>query len=165
MSTEEVEATAAKSSTDTVLAAKWGRTAISAGFTALPNVVFLYQKALGLKPLDVLVILHLASYWWKPGDNPWPAKGKIAVAIDVDPRTVQRSIKKMEDLGYIKRIFRKAAVGDNLANEYDLRGLVKAAEKYAKEELQLKAERAATDQRKRATPKTFELAESGKSAQ
>ena len=45
-----------------VLAAKWGKTAIRAGFTALPDVIFKQPKALGLKRLDVLVILHLASY-------------------------------------------------------------------------------------------------------
>jgi len=123
------------SGAERVLEAKWGKTLIAAGFTALPDVIFQYQKALKLKPLDVLILLHLASYWWKPDENPWPSKGTIADAIDVDPRTVQRSIKKMEDLGYIKRIMRKAKVGDNLSNEYDLRGLTKAAQKHAEERL------------------------------
>ena len=144
------------------LVAKWGKNLIAAGFTALPNVLFQYQKALQLKPLDVLIVLHLASYWWKPQENPWPSKGKIAQAIDVDPRTVQRSIKKMEDLGYIKRIFRKASIGDNLTNEYDLRGLIDAAEVHAQEQIALKVERAAADKRKRETPKTFALIDGGK---
>ena len=120
------------------------------------------QKALKLKPLDVLILLNLASYWWKPNENPWPAKGTIADTIDVDPRTVQRSMKKMEDLGYIKRIQRKAKAGDNLTNEYDLRGLVKAAQKYAEEKIALKAKRAAEDKSRRATPTAFALIEGGK---
>jgi DNA-binding transcriptional regulator YhcF (GntR family) len=151
-----------KTTADSVLEAKWGRTLIAAGFTALPDVIFQYQKALALKPLDVLVILHLASYWWKPDTNPWPAKGTIADAINVDPRTIQRSIKKMEDLGYIKRIYRKAKVGDNLSNEYDLRGLVKAAKKYAEQKIDLKTKRADEDKRRRATPKAFSLVEGGR---
>lgn len=148
--------------TDKILEAKWGKTLISAGFTALPDVIFQYQKALKLKPLDVLILLHLASYWWKPNENPWPAKGTIAESIDVDPRTVQRSIKKMEDLGYVKRIARIARAGDNLTNEYDLRGLVKAANKFAVEKNERKAKRAAEDKSRRTTPATFALIDGGK---
>ena len=106
MSTTKQATKPTASPTEKVLEAKWGKTLIAAGFTALPDVIFQYQKALKLKPLDVLVLLHLASYWWKPNENPWPAKGTIADAIDVDPRTVQRSIVKMEALGYVKRIER-----------------------------------------------------------
>jgi DNA-binding MarR family transcriptional regulator len=150
------------SGTEKVLEAKWGKTLIAAGFTALPDVIFQSQKALKLKPLDVLILLHLASYWWKPNENPWPAKGTIADAIDVDPRTVQRSIKKMEELGYIKRIARKAKAGDNLSNEYDLRGLTKVAKKHAEEKIALKAKRVEEDKNRRATPKAFALLEGGK---
>lgn len=155
----------AATSADKVLEAKWGKTLIAAGFTALPDVIFQYQKALKLKPLDVLILLHLASYWWKPNENPWPSKGKIADAIDVDPRTVQRAIKKMEDMGYVRRIQRMASVGDNLTNEYDLRGLVKAAEKFAEEKIALREKRAKEDKSRRQTPTAFALIEGGKSDQ
>ena len=150
------------SASNRILEDKWGKTLVSAGFTALPDVIFQYQKALKLKPLDVLIILHLASYWWKPNENPWPSKSTIADSIDVDPRTVQRSIKKMEDLGYVKRIMRKAAVGDNLSNEYDLRGLINAATKHAEEKIALKLKRANEDRTKRATPNYFSLIDGGK---
>lgn len=160
--TKKPEPTKSTSSAQKVLEAKWGKTLIEAGFTALPDVIFLYQKALKLKSLDVLIILHLASYWWKPNENPWPAKATLADSLDVDPRTVQRSIKKMEDLGYIKRIERKAKAGDNLTNEYDLRGLVQAAKKHAEEKIALRAKRAAEDKRRRTTPTAFSLIEGGK---
>lgn len=153
---------ATPSETEKVLERKWSKPLIAAGFTALPNVIFRHQKALKLKPLDVLIILHLASYWWKPHENPWPSKGTIADALNVDPRTVQRSIQKMERLGYVQRIHRKSGYGDNLSNEYDLRGLVTAGKKYAEEELALKARRAAEDKSRRATPKTFALIGGGK---
>lgn len=160
--TTKVEPKQITSGTERVLEAKWGKKLIAAGFTALPDVIFQNQKSLKLKPLDVLILLHLASYWWKPHENPWPSKGKIAEAVDVDPRTVQRSIKKMEDLGYIKRIERKATAGDNLTNEYDLRGLTKVAELYAEEKLRLKAKRAAEDKSRRTTPTVFALIDGGK---
>lgn len=156
------EAVPKPSSTDKVLEAKWGKTAIQAGFTALPDVVFRHQKALKLKSLDVLVLLHLASYWWKPSENPWPSKAKLAAALDVDPRTVQRSIKKMEGLGYVKRIARKAKAGDNLSNEYDLRGVKAAIQKLAEQELAIRAKRQAEDTARQATPTTFSLVEGGK---
>lgn len=153
---------AVTSGTQKVLEAKWGKTLIAAGFTALPDVIFQYQKALKLKPLDVLILLHLASHWWRPNENPWPSKGRIAEAIDVDPRTIQRAISKMEGLGYVQRIERKAKAGDNLTNEYDLRGLVKAAQKFAEEKIALKAKRLAEDKSKRVTPIAFALIEGGK---
>lgn len=148
--------------TPKVLEQKWGKPAIDAGFTALPDMIFRRQKALKLKHLDILILLHLASYWWKPKENPWPAKSTLADDLDVDPRTVQRSIKGMEDLGYIKRIERRAAQGDNLSNEYDLSGLVKAVTKLAQTELDLREKRAAEDKSRRTTPKAFELLKGGK---
>lgn len=162
MSTTKSAPKPSASPTEKVLEAKWGKTLIAAGFTALPDVIFQYQKALKLKPLDVLVLLHLASYWWKPNENPWPAKGTIADAIDVDPRTVQRSIAKMEALGYVQRIERKAKAGDNLTNQYDLRGLVKAAATFAEQKIAIREKRAGEDKSRRATPAAFALIEGGK---
>jgi hypothetical protein len=150
---------------------KWGKTLISAGFTALPNVIFQSQNALGLKPLDVLVLLHLASYWWRPMENPRPAKGDLAASLNVDPRTVQRSISKMEGLGYLKRIQRRASDMHSLTNEYDMRGLVHApkVKELAMERIELKAQRTseskkrAADERARtATPKSFAAKETTK---
>ena len=150
------------SANEKVLVAKWSKVLIAAGFTVLPNVVFQYQKALKLQPLDINILLHLASYWWKPKENPSPAKGTIADAINVDPRTVQRHIEKMEKLGYVKRILRKAGAGDNLSNEYELRGLIKAAKKYAEEKIATKKKRAEEDKSRRTTPTAFALIAGGK---
>lgn len=155
---------ATSTATQKALEAKWGKPLLAAGFTALPDVVFRFQKKLKLQRTDVLVLLHLTSYWWKPQENPWPAKGTIAAAMDIDPRTVQRSIARMEELGYVKRIERKAKVGDNLTNEYDLRGLVKAATKIAEHETALREKRAAEDKGRMATPATLSLIEGGKKA-
>lgn len=160
--TESKPTKAATASAEKVLAQKWGKAAISAGWTALPDVIFRYPKALGLKATDLLVILHLASYWWKANQLPWPSKARIAEAMDVDPGTVRRSIKRMEDMGYIKRIYRKAEAGDNQSNKYDLSGLVKAADALAVEEIKRREQRAAEDKQLKTTPKTFSLIAGGK---
>ncbi|MDF3822355.1 helix-turn-helix domain-containing protein [Leptospira sp. 96542] len=149
-------------SAERALTQKWGATLMRAGFTALPDVIFKYQKALNLKSLDVLIILHLSSFWWSASDLPWPSKAKLAEGLDVDPSTVRRSIKRLEELGYIKRIYRKAEVGDNQSNKYDLRGLVAAAEKYAKEEINRRGARAAEDRARKTTPRAFKLLTGGK---
>lgn len=166
MTTKTTPTAPAATSTETqkALEAKWGKPLLAAGFTALPDVVFRFQKKLQLERTDVLILLHLASYWWKPKENPWPAKGTIAAAMDIDPRTVQRSIARMEKLGYVKRIERKAKVGDNLTNEYDLRGLVRAATKVAEQEIALREKRAAEDKGRMATPTTLLLIAGGKKA-
>ncbi len=145
-----------------VLVQKWGKHAIADGFTALPNVLFRYAKALELTHTDLLVLLQLASYWWAPTQNPWPSKKKIAAALDMDPRTVQRSIARMEKLKYVKRIYRRAEVGDNLSNEYDLRGLARAVDAMALKVAKEREEREAADQQRKRTPKLFELVKGGK---
>ena len=147
---------------ETTLAARWGTAVLAHGFTGFPDVIFKYQNALKLKPLDVLILLHLASYWRETDNHPRPAKATIAEAIGVDPRTVQKAISRMEKLGYVKRIMRKAGVGDNLPNQYDMRGLVAALTKLSLELTAEKVKREATDKARRTTPATLALVSSGK---
>jgi hypothetical protein len=141
---------------------KWGDAVIAEGYTVLPNVILQNQKALGLKHLDVLVLMCLLSHWWGKDDLPRPAKSSIAKTLDVDPRTVQRSIAKLEKQGYIQRRERRAGVGDNLPNFYDLSGLVVAAKTQAVQAQKVKAARAKDDAAKQTTPKTFDLIKGGK---
>lgn len=155
---------AAKSATkeEKALHQKWGAAVIAEGYTVLPNVILQNQKALGLTHLDVLVLMCLLSHWWDKEDLPRPAKTSIARTLDVDPRTVQRSIAKLEKQGYIQRKERRASVGDNLPNFYDLSGLVAAAKTQAEEARKVKSERAKEDSSKQSTPKTFGLIKGGK---
>ena len=82
---------------------RWGKDLVAAGWTAIPNVLFECSQQLGLKHLDVVIILHLAGYWWHAGNDPYPTKQTLAAKIGVTPRTIQRSIAELEDKGYIKR--------------------------------------------------------------
>ncbi|MCG8505789.1 MAG: helix-turn-helix domain-containing protein [Sphingomonadales bacterium] len=122
--------------------AKWSKQLWRAGWTALPNVIFERQQALGLDPMDINIILHIASYWWKPEGKPHPSKVTIADAIGVHPRTVQRRIAALESAGFIEREERRTPGIGSKTNIYHLDGLIKAAKPYAIEKLEEREERA-----------------------
>ena len=127
------------------VAAKWTKPLAESGWTSFPNVIFERQQALRLTPLDINILLHLAGNWWNPGNNPYRSKKSLALAIGVHPRTIQKHIEEMERWGYIKRVYRKAGVGDNLPNEYDLSGLIEKVRPYAEEKLAERAKRQAEE--------------------
>ena len=118
---------------------------MDAGWTAIPTVVFERQKALGLDALDVNILLHLAAYWWTPDNKPHPAKGTIAAAINVAPRTVQRHIAAMERANFIRRQQRRLPGKGSKTNVYHFDGLIAAALPFAKEKLAEKKRRAEED--------------------
>jgi DNA-binding transcriptional regulator YhcF (GntR family) len=142
--------------TDSKLTARWGKEAIAPGFVALPNIILEKQHALSLTPTDVNIILHIAKHWFEPGDLPHPSKGSIAKAMGIEPRTVQRRIAAMEELGFITRKYRKASSGGNAPSEYDLQPLIEKVKGFANEEMdrraKVKAEKAELAGRKRAKP-------------
>jgi predicted transcriptional regulator len=117
------------------LEGKWGKKVIEAGYTSIPDVLIRYQRRLKLKPLDINVLLHVLSYWWKAGNLPRPSKVTIATAINVTPSTVRRCLKKLESLGYMTRIEHRKSYGSR-PNEYNPAGLVKALQPLALEELE-----------------------------
>lgn len=132
-----------EATTDKKVAAKWSKPLAQSGWTSFPNVIFERQQALQLTPLDINILLHLAGNWWTPGSNPYRTKKSLGLAIGVHPRTIQKRIEEMERWGYIKRIYRKASVGDNLPNEYDLSGLIEKATPFAEEKLAQRAQQQA----------------------
>lgn len=133
---------------------KWSKPLTDAGWTAIPSVIFERQRALGLDPMDINIILHLAGYWWKAGNAPHPSKATIAAAIGVDPRTVQRRIAKLEGAGFISRIPRRSTKGGTTTNQYSFAGLIAAATPFALERIEEKKKRMkeATERAKRKKP-------------
>lgn len=133
---------------------KWTKPLADAGWTAIPDVIFQRQNALGLDALDINIILHLASYWWNAGNDPYPSKTTIATAIGVNARTVQRHIAKLEVAGFVKRTARSSKKGGRLTNQYSLAGLIKEATPFALERIEEKKKRMseATERAKRRRP-------------
>ena len=115
---------------------KWSSLLMKAGWTVLPNVIFERQAVLGLDAIDINIILHIASYWWTPEGKPFPSKKTIAKAMQVDPRTVQRRIARMEADGLIKRQQRRSSANGSQTNIYHLDGLIELAKPYALEKIQ-----------------------------
>ena len=118
--------------------AKWTKPVMSAGWTAIPSILLEKQHALGLDALDINIIGHLTIYWWTKQNLPHPAVKTMAKAIGVAPRTIQKRIKAMEDLGFIKRIQRRRPGLANATNQYNLDGLIKKLTPYAEEKTEAK---------------------------
>lgn len=117
---------------------KWTKTLIEAGWTVVPNVFLERQKALGLDPVDINILMHLFSYWWEPSSKPHPSKKTIASAMNIDPRTVQRHIARLEKAGLIKREQRRISKVGSKPNVYHFDGLIKEAKPYAEEMIEVK---------------------------
>ncbi len=85
---------------------KWGNAVGKGGLTgylALPEVLVRGQHRLGLNSTEMMVLINILLHWWYPEKMPFPSNQKIAKRMGVDPRTVQRACKTLEDKKLIKR--------------------------------------------------------------
>ncbi|MBF8776270.1 helix-turn-helix domain-containing protein [Pseudomonas fulva] len=134
---------------DKSIAERWGKDLTAAGWTAIPNAVFEHSQDLGLKTAHIVVILHLAGYWWRKGNDPFPSKATLAQKMGVQPRTVQRAIAELETMGYIERTQRFGKSGGNMSNSYSFNGLIKKARVYAKQMIAEREAKAVASSRKK----------------
>lgn len=123
---------------------KWSKPLMAAGWIGFPSVILEKQHALGLTPMDINIILYLATYWWTAENKPHPSKQTIAEALGVHPRTIQRRIAELEELGFIRREERRSATG-SLTNRYHFDGLITEATPFALEKIELIKRRKAED--------------------
>ncbi|MFD2260669.1 helix-turn-helix domain-containing protein [Chelativorans composti] len=73
------------------------------GVQAVPDILLKQQGAMGLSATDLVVLLNILMYWWYVEQKPYPRPTTIAKRMDVNVRTVQRSLQRMEELGLIVR--------------------------------------------------------------
>jgi DNA-binding transcriptional regulator YhcF (GntR family) len=118
---------------------KWGKPLMDAGWSAIPNILIEKQAALGLDSVDINLILHLQSYWWKAEDHPHPSIGTMAKALNVTERTIQRRLRALQANGFLTIEARKHATNGNATNVYKFDGLIKAARPFAVQKNQEKA--------------------------
>lgn len=85
------------------IAERWGP-AVDAGFVAVPNILLRAQDKLGLTPTDVVVLLHILTHWWHRDRLPTPRSTAIAKRSGIGHRTVQRSMRRLEKLGFVERV-------------------------------------------------------------
>lgn len=134
---------------------KWTKTLMDAGWTALPSVIVENQRQLDLNPIDMNIVLYLASKWWTPDGKPFPSKSTMAKAMGLSPRTIQKHIASLEAAGYIHRQERRTSAGSQ-TNIYHLDGLIEAVKPFAEEKLDELKEKAAVKkmrQNRRGAPK------------
>lgn len=112
---------------------KWGKDVMDEGFTILPAILLRGQQRLGLNPTQMMVLIHLADYWWQKDSKPYPAMKTIAERMGISRRQLQRYMGDLEQAGLLQRIERKAQHKGKLSNEFDLSGLVERLKKLAPE--------------------------------
>jgi DNA-binding transcriptional regulator YhcF (GntR family) len=133
---------------------KWSKTLMDAKWTVIPNVILDRQQALGLEPVDVCILLHLAKHWWEADRLPYPSKKAIAECMGVSESTVQRRIAAMERDGLIKRVARFSGKHKGQkTNAYDFSGLIESAKPYAEEAIQEQQARRKADAERRTRKK------------
>ncbi|MEZ8046776.1 helix-turn-helix domain-containing protein [Vibrio sp. 10N.237.312.C02] len=115
---------------------KWGKTLMDSGWTAFPSVILEKQHALGLTAMDINIILYLSTHWWEAERKPYPSKKTIAQALGVTPRTIQKRIAALEQLGFVEREYRPHEIKGNDTNIYHFDGLIKESEPYAQEKIE-----------------------------
>lgn len=90
---------------------KWGDAA-SAGFQLVPDLLLKNQAKLELTHTDLVVLLNVLMHWWYEDKRPFPRTTTIAARMDVQTRTIQRSLSRLEELGLMKRTTEVLPDGD-----------------------------------------------------
>lgn len=90
--------------------------------------------ALGLTPQELNVLLVLLKHWWTADNLPYPSRARIAEHIGVAPRTIQRSITRLRELGLVETRKRPGPAG---TNEYSFQGLIRELSPHARDALEL----------------------------
>jgi len=109
------------------IAGKWGKSVAERGFAQVPNYLLLLNQFLDrefrLSPTELLVLIQLSGAWWHKEDKPFPSMRTLARRCGVSERQIHRAISKLEELGLVKKINRRAK-GIIASNAYDLEPLV-----------------------------------------
>lgn len=98
---------------------KWG-SALSGGWTAVPNNLLRYAGALNLDPTETLVLIYLMRFWWKKDDMPYPSISKTSIEMGVSRKTATKKFASLRDKGYITQVRQDGRL------KYSLEGLQKA---------------------------------------
>jgi DNA-binding Lrp family transcriptional regulator len=93
---------------------RYGSRVLLFGFTQIPNILIRKLKELDISPTDLSIILYVESY----EDDSFHAVSSIANALNLHPNTIRTSIRKMEKMHYLKRIYNTGS-----ASHYDFSGL------------------------------------------
>lgn len=106
---------------------KW-RTSLDMGWTVIPSALLRGLPRLHLGANDLATLICLIDYWWAPESAPWPSKRALAERLGVSQKTIQRSLRRLQEEKLIVSEARHSASGGQTSNRYDLGPLVKRLE-------------------------------------
>jgi hypothetical protein len=113
---------------------KWGLAVAERGFAQLPNYLMQINQFLDpenrLGAVELMILFQLVATWWKKDEMPFPSMKTLALRGGVSERQIQRTIKRLQQLGLIERVRR----GEGLmtSNAYNLMPLVDTLQKISK---------------------------------
>jgi hypothetical protein len=102
---------------------KWGHAVAGAGFTAIPNVLLLAQRKLGITPSELAVLAQLLRCYWYADRPPHPTLEQLEEALPMQRRAIQRALAGLQEKKLIARIAPDPKDGKNARRKFDLAGL------------------------------------------
>ena len=116
---------------------KWGNV-LSAGFQILPDALIRGQHLLKLTSTDIVVIANINQAWWYEDRRPYLTPHTIARRMGLSERSVQRSLSRLRDRGFLQQRREKKSDGTVLYT-HDLSGLRQALEPLARRDMKYSA--------------------------
>jgi hypothetical protein len=108
------------------LSDRWTKQVLKRGFTGLPNLLLEHQCKLGLSAVDMNIVAQIVSHWHRASEFPFPGVALLAARVGLSTRSVQRSLRRMEQKGLIARVRRFNSSGGQTSNSYCFDGLIGA---------------------------------------
>jgi DNA-binding transcriptional ArsR family regulator len=113
--------------------AKWGD-AIKAGYQVLPDALIRGQRLLTLSATDLVVIANVNQAWWFADRLPYLQPHTIAKRMGVSERSVQRSLSRLREKGYLQQV-RELQKDGTVRYYHDLSGLRTKLEELARRDI------------------------------
>ena len=123
----------------------WGKKVMGHGYTGVPSLLIRSQARLGLSSTQMTIILQLLDYYFDKTRPPFPTKKQLSDRTGLNPKTIQKNVKALEEAGYIQREARTTNAGDYGSNIYHLDGLIAKVQELEPEYAQAKAMKEAID--------------------
>lgn len=105
--------------------ARFGRVIARYGIAAIPQAIFTYQAALGLRPQQVWFMAYIFSYQWKKA-LPYPSIVKMSARTGYSTVQLHEIKTSLVESGYLRLVPRSTKSGGRDSNAYDFSGLFDA---------------------------------------
>ncbi|WP_375144189.1 helix-turn-helix domain-containing protein [Escherichia coli] len=104
----------------------WGQNILSEGWTTIPNVLMKSQSKLNISNSELVLLLHLISFIHSPFAKIYPSIKLLSDRMNQDRRTIQRTMRKLEDKQLVRKRIRSESKHDvGLTNTYDVDPLMR----------------------------------------